>query len=111
MSIKDKLKAHYAERARHELYIPEADETVYFKTPNLATLKQVTADSKGNPIEMQARLVVSCCTDANGEKIWKPIEYADLMREYDPAVVARIANTITEKANLTEESVKAAEGN
>mgnify|MGYP001054892153 CR=1 FL=1 len=71
-------------------------------------LKQVMADAKGDPIEMQARIVVACAMNEKGERIWQRLDYSELMREYDPAIVARIANLIMAEAKL---DVPASEGN
>lgn len=100
MGIKEKAKAHFAARATHEIEIPEWGETVYYKTPNMQAYKVILAESNGNAIEMQARLVVQCATDANGQRIWQKQEYSDLMREYDPGIIARIANEIMAEAKL-----------
>jgi hypothetical protein len=98
--IKERARAQFANRETHKIEVPEWGATIFYKTPNLATMKQVTSESQGDPFEMQARLVVACATDDTGERIWSKAEYKDLMMAVDPAVVARIANQIMADANL-----------
>jgi hypothetical protein len=98
--IKDRAKAHFTARTGGKIEIPEWDCTIYFKTPNLATLKAVWADAQGDNIEAQARIVVACATDESGEKIWSKPEYRDLMTTVDPNIVARIGNAIMGGSNL-----------
>lgn len=98
--IKERAKSQFLNRATDSLDIPQWGAKVYFKTPNLSTIKSVMADSKGDNIEAQARIVVACATDENGERIWSKAEYKDLMIEYDPAVVAMIAAAIMKGISL-----------
>jgi hypothetical protein len=99
-AFKERAKAHFADRGMQNVDVPEWHGKIFYKTPNLAVLKRVMADSKGDAIEAQARIVVACATDENGEKIWSSPEYQDLMKSVDPGVVARIANAIMANVNL-----------
>jgi len=98
--IKDRAKAHFAERGTGKVEVPEWEATIYYKTPNLATLKAVFAEAQGDNIEAQARVVVACAMDDAGAKIWSKAEYRDLMTSVDPSIVARIANAILAEAKL-----------
>ena len=99
-AFKERAKALWAERATHCVEVPEWSGKIHYKTPNLATLKSVMAESKGDPIEFSARIVVACAMDENGEKIWSKAEYLDLMKAVDPAVVNRIGNAIVSEAKI-----------
>lgn len=99
-AFKERAKAHFADRGRQSIDVPEWGGVIFYKTPNLAILKRVMADAKGDAIEAQARIVVACATDENGEKIWQTPEYQDLMKAMDPGVVARIANAIMKDVSL-----------
>lgn len=92
--IKERAKSHWAERGTGSVEVPEWETTIFFKSPNLATLKDAMSEAKGDPIEAQARIVVACAVDSEGQKIWAKAEYRDLMIGYDPSVVARIGNAI-----------------
>lgn len=107
--IKERARAQFVNRETHKIEVPEWGATIFYKTPNLATLKLVNAESQGDPIEMQARLVVACSTDDTGERIWNRVEYKDLMTAADPGVVARIANAIMAAANLDASAKQMAE--
>lgn len=98
--IKERLKTHFASRETGRIEVPECGATIFYRTPNLATLKAAFADSQGDTIEAQARIVVACALDDAGEKIWSKVEYRDLMSSVDPAIVARIANAIMSDAKL-----------
>lgn len=98
--VKEKAKAQWADRSRGQVDVPEWETTIYFKTPNLAMLKDVSNDSGRDPIESQARLVVACATDVNGERIWNKAEWHDLMTAYDPSIVSRIASAIMSKSSF-----------
>lgn len=107
--IKERAKQHFASRSIGKIEIPEWEATIFYKTPNLATLKSVMAEAQGDNIEAQARIVVACATDEAGEKIWAKLEYKDLMTSVDPGVVARIATAIMAAANLDMGGKQAAE--
>jgi hypothetical protein len=107
--IKERAKAHFASRSVGKVEVPEWDCAIFYKTPNLATLKAVMAEAQGDAIEAQARIVVACATDDAGERIWSKPEYRDLMTSVDPGIVARIANAILAEANLDMNAKQAAE--
>lgn len=107
--LKDRAKAHFAGRDRGRVDVPEWEAVIWYKTPNLATLKAVMAEAMGDTIEAQARIVVACATDDAGERIWSKAEYKDLMTSVDPGIVARIANAIMADAKLDSSPKAAAE--
>ena len=98
--IKERAKAHFAERKIGTIEIPEWDSKIFYKAPNLATLKAAMSEAQGDTIEAQARIVVACATDDAGERIWSKAEYRDLMTSVDPGLVARIANAIMAASKL-----------
>lgn len=103
-AFKERAKARFLDRAILSIEVPQWEITVFFKTPNLETIKAAVAASQGDTFESQARLVVACAMDENGEKIWKnKAEYKDLMTSYDPGAVAAVAKAITDgmKLNLS----------
>lgn len=107
--LRQHLIEQFSGRAVKTVEVPGWPEPVYFKVPNLSTLKQTMADAKGDPVEMQARVVVACAEDGKGVKIWpNKIDYTEVMTRIDPGIVARIANAIMAEAKL---DVAAAEGN
>lgn len=106
MSILARAIAQFQNRPLHDVDVPEWSEDhksgfkIHFKTPNGATLSKVHKESKGDPIEAAARLVALCALDANGEKLFAPLDYRDIMVRTDPAVFSRIANRMMEEAKL-----------
>lgn len=106
MSVLDRAIAQFQSRPTHEVDVPEWSEDgasefkVYFKTPNGSTLSKVHKESKGDPIEAAARMVALCALDGNGERLFKPLDYADIMKRTDPAVFSRIAGRMMEEAKL-----------
>lgn len=112
-AFKERAKAHWADRGTESTHIAEWDATIFFKAPNFATIKAVTAESKGDPIEYAARMVVACAMDEHGEKIWSKPEYKDLMTMVDPQIILRIFKEIVKdaKLNLSAEELAADEKN
>jgi hypothetical protein len=100
MNVLEAATAHWAARPVCQVEAPEWGITVYFKTPNGMQLAKVNRESKGEPIEAAARLVAECAMDGNGQKLFKPLDYKDLLIRCDPAVVSRIANAIMAEAKL-----------
>lgn len=106
MSILDRAIAQFQNRPTHEVSVPEWSEDgksefmVFFKTPNGSTLSKVHKESKGDPIEAAARMVAICSLDGNGERLFRPGDYGEIMRRTDPAVFSRIANRMMEEAKL-----------
>lgn len=111
MNILERAQANWDSRAQHEIEVPEWGEsgkplTVYFKTPNLATVAKVEKESKGNAIEQMARMVIYCATDANGKRLFSSADFTQLMNHSDPAVVARIATRMAEETNVNIEDAE-----
>jgi hypothetical protein len=104
MGILDRAIEHFQSRPTHDVDVPEWGEggqfKVYFRTPNGSILSRVNKESKGDPIEAAARMVALCSLDGNGEKLFKPLDYADIMKKTDPAVFSRIAARMMEEAKL-----------
>jgi hypothetical protein len=107
--LKEKAKAQFLARATDSIEVPQWGATIYFKTPNLTTIKSAMADAKGDNIEAQARIVVACATDENGDRIWSKAEYKDLMIEYDPGAVAMIAGAIMKNVSLAPDAAHMAD--
>lgn len=107
--FKHKAKESFVGRETRSIFIPEWGATIYFKKPNLATFKAAMVESNREPLEMQARMVVACATDAEGKKIWNSAEYVDLMTSYDPDVVSRIADAIMNGTKLATTAQEQAE--
>lgn len=108
-ALRDRAKAHFAAHGQKSIDVPEWGGRIWYRVPNLSTIKDVHSAANGDAIEMQARLVVALATTENGERIWpNKAEYRELMIECDPGVVARIANAMMADAKL---DVPAAEGN
>jgi hypothetical protein len=105
MTILERAQAHWDSRPSHEMEVAEWGEgaeplILCFKTPNASTLSKVVRESKGDPIEQAARLVVACATDRNGDRLFSPADSLALMKHVDPSVVSRIAARIMEEAHL-----------
>jgi hypothetical protein len=99
-SLKDRAKAHWTGRGTRSIDVPEWGATIFYRTPNLAIIKAVMEESKGDTIEAQARIVVACAMDDSDERIWSKPEYKDLMTSVDPAIVARLATAIMADGSL-----------
>jgi hypothetical protein len=106
MNILEQAMARFEARPQHELDVPEwaADPTkpvtVYFKTPNAATLSKAAKESKGDSIENVARLVALVLTDADGKRLFAPLDYKELMVRTDPVALNRIAAAIMAEATI-----------
>lgn len=119
MRVLDRAIAQFQNRPVFEIEVPEWGEgetplIVYYKTPNAATLSRINREAKGDPIEIAARLVAErSLVDADGTKMFKPIDYKTLMVQADPAVFSRIAQKIMKdaKLDLSEPALDEAEKN
>lgn len=107
--LKEKAKAQFGSRGLQSIVVPQWDATIYYKSPNLSTIKAAYAQSKGDSFEMNARIVVACAMDENENRIWNGAEYKDLMVEYDPGAVVMVAKAIMEGVNLMSDPQQQAE--
>jgi hypothetical protein len=99
-SVLERAIAHFSARARNTVEVPEWGVTVYYSTPNGATLSLVQRESKGDAIEAAARIVAHVAEDEAGKKLFSRLDYKDLMVKVDPAIVGRIAGAIMDDAKL-----------
>ncbi len=107
--IKERAKAQFQSRPIESIDVPQWGTKIYFRSPNLSTIKAAFADSKGDNFEMNARIVVSCALNEAGEHIWSKVEYRDMMTEYDPGVIITIAKAIMSGVNLISDPQQQAE--
>lgn len=91
--MKERAK-QFATRALQSVEVPQWGGKVFYRTPNLSTIKAANAEAQGDSFEFNARIVVACGLDEDGKPIWNKAEYKDLMVEYDPAAVVFVANAI-----------------
>lgn len=96
MNVLERAREHFENRARGSVEVPEWGVTVYFKAPNLVTMDKIGTESKGGPHERAARLVAACATDEAGNRMFKTLDYKELMIAADAGVVARISAAIME---------------
>lgn len=101
--LKERIRTQFLSRPMESVDVPQWGTRVFFKSPNLSTIKSAVADSKGDSFEMNARIVVACALDENGQHIWSKVEYRDMMTEYDPAVIVMIAKAIMKGFNFIAE--------
>jgi len=95
--FRQRAESQFASRAMKSVFIPPWNETIYYKSPNLETIKAASINSKGEPLEMGARIVVACATDENGTRIWpNSAQYKDLMTKYEPDGVSALIKAIME---------------
>lgn len=112
MGVLDRAIAHFDARAQQSVAVPEwaekpgQDFLVYFKSPNPATLSRVQTESKGDAVQMMARLVCHCATDESGKKLFAPLDHKEMMLRVDPAVLTRVANAIMAEARLDPEGAE-----
>jgi len=99
-SVLERAIAHFQAKPRNKVEVPEWGVTVFYGTPNGVTLSLVHRDSKGDPVEMAARMVAHIAEDEAGKKLFSRLDYKDLMVKVDPAVVQRIAEAIMKDARL-----------
>lgn len=94
MALIDKLTAHYREKLggdMRSIYIPEMDETIYFKPINGverdAIMKKI-AENKFT--ESQVETLIQRARNADGTKCFSNGHRFDLMNRVDPNVISRI---------------------
>lgn len=103
MSVLERAVSHFKSIPRQSVDAPEwatepgGEFKVYFAIPNAKTLDAANA---GGAMELSARLVAMCATDENGERLFSPLDYKELMIKAHPAVIGRIANAIMKHARL-----------
>jgi hypothetical protein len=108
MDILAQAAAYFEARPTQSIEVPEWSDDpakpviAYFKTPNAATLSKVTREAKGDSIEMVARLVAIVVEDGNGKKLFRPLDYKELLIRTDPAALNRVAAAIMDKAEIDE---------
>ena len=105
MSVLERATAHFESRPVMEMEVPEWGEggkplVVCYQTPNSATLSKVVRESKGDLIEQAARLVALCAKGRDGERLFQPLDYKDLMIRADPGVIDRLAASILKGASI-----------
>jgi hypothetical protein len=106
MSILEQAMSRFEARPQHELDVPEwsvdpkKPVKVFYKTPNAATLSRAAREAKGDAIENVARLVALVLTDADGVRLFAPLDYKDLMVRTDPVALNRIAAAIMAEAKI-----------
>lgn len=113
-SALERIIAAYESRPMKSVECPEWGMTIYFRTPNQATLKKGYADSKGDPLEQAARLVMLMATDIDGNRLFSPSDMAELMNRVEAGPINRIAQAIMaefEKVDLSPAGQAAAEKN
>jgi len=110
MGIKENAEAHFKSKLSGELFsidVPEWDGKIYYK--QAITGKQQTQIfklySQDKQIESVYMSLIMRALDEDGKAIWRPMELNEMMRNYDPEVVSRIVEEISD-AEPTVDEVK-----
>jgi hypothetical protein len=106
MSILETATQNFSSRKVHSMEMPEWTKpgdvplVVYFKTPNAVTIQQVEDAAKGSMTEKAARMVARVVQDADGNKLFQPLDYKELMVATDPNALARLYVAIASGAGI-----------
>lgn len=115
-TVLERAIAHYRDRPQHQVNVPEWGEggsplVVHFKTPTMETLSKARRDSGDDPVKYTAVLVAQCALDGKGERLFSAMNWLDLFKNADPAVVQRIGDAIAAQMNFDNAAVESAEKN
>jgi len=99
-SVLDMIAAPFEGRPRHCVAVPEWSHDpekpfqVWFRVPNAATLSAVQKESDGDQVKYVALLVVKVAETEACERMFRPLDYKELMMRVDPAGLARLGAAI-----------------
>jgi hypothetical protein len=111
MSIKDNATAHFRSKLSGELLsidVPEWEDKIYYK--GAITGKQQTQIfklySQDKQIEAVYMSLIMRALDEDGKPIWRSHELNEMMRSYDPDVVSRLVEEISNDEPTVDEVKK-----
>jgi hypothetical protein len=111
MSIKDNATAHFRAKLSGELLsidVPEWEDKIYYK--GAVTGKQQTQIfklySQDKQIEAVYMSLIMRALDEDGKPIWRSHELNEMMRSYDPDVVSRLVEEISNDEPTVDEVKK-----
>jgi hypothetical protein len=111
MSIKDNAKAQFKAKLSGELMsieVPEWGDTIYYKgaingKQQAEILKLYDA---GKTVDAVCMALIMRALNKDGDRIWRPSELNELMREYDTAVISRLVEQISDDEPSVDEAKK-----
>jgi hypothetical protein len=117
MSIKERAKAHFKAQLDAEarsVEVPEWGEPgkpalIYFKPLTLAQKNTIYGSMTSGNLESLAVTLIVRALNEDGSKVFAQADRVELMRSYDPDVIARVVNAMNAadqeaKASLAGES-------
>jgi len=101
MGIKDNAKAQFRDKLSGELksvFVPEWNDTIYYKgaingKQQAEILKLYDA---GKTVDAVCMALIMRALNKDGERVWRPAELQELMREYDTGVISSVVEQISE---------------
>ncbi len=107
MGIKDNAKAQFKSRLSGELSsldVPEWGDKIYYKgaingKQQAEILKLYDA---GKSVDAVCMALIMRALNEDGERIWRPSELQELMREYDTTVISRVVEQISDEESVVE---------
>ncbi len=113
--LSDLAIAHYRDRLRGEkskVEVPEWGVTIYWSAWTLEEKNRCFNGGAFTP-EMLADVLIAKALDENGKAMVSPAERTEIMGEWDPQIVERVARTILADAMVATSAAghEAAKGN
>lgn len=79
--------------------VPEWDTTIYWKKGGLNFAQQskiIELTNAGKTAEALVEMLILRAIDADGKKMFKPVEKTEIMREVDPNIILKVVNAMGE---------------
>lgn len=102
MSLKERAKAHFKAQLDGEpgcVEVPEWGEPdkparIYFKPQTLAEKNKIFSATESGRLEAIAVTLIVRSRNEDGSKVFSEADKFELMRSYDPDVMARVVNAM-----------------
>lgn len=108
----DKMTSHFRTRISGEMrkiHVDEWDLDIYYKEVNTLQeeSKLIELAQKGKTVEALVETLITKARNADGTKMFKPINKVVMMNEVDPAVLIRVVGEMNSmEQELTVENVE-----
>jgi hypothetical protein len=99
----EKAKCHFRERLSAGLgsvHVPEWDVTIHFRPLNLRERDRIHRFAAQDSLEALVETLIVRALDGDGKPLFKSVHRTELMREVDPAVIARVCEEMNRAERL-----------
>lgn len=104
-TVFDKACEHFGEKLNDDpkyVDVPEWETKIYYKPLKIQD-KIELGKYVENPYEFAVRSLIARALDDDGKRMFKPVEFKEITRKFDPEIVERIA---MEMAEADQDAVK-----